>query len=325
MTAEYTWYTGYQYNSTSTAQWSSNATGVATIQSTGQSSPGLAAGVSPGSVQFQAFFGELPANAGEICVPGNAPPCPDPDVYESGSASVTPSVTIQVQSGFLSIAGNGLVLLGGPGGLTTTAITASGNPSGGSVTWTAGPRLQINGVNSVNASVSGTGASTSGGDTWVSVQYTVNGQSANASVRFTVENPTTYKPTELGNVNWTTPYNSGNQSGYITTIWYYLYDQMNPANLIPVPGIPATETLSTISNPSGASFIPLSGQPNTDTSNSAGQIQDLLYAYAPGGLPPGFSASRSQSWTVNGFAFTPSQTQTYTQTYATVQTNSFSR
>jgi hypothetical protein len=93
MTAQYTWYTGYQYNSTSTAQWSSNATGVATIQTTGQSSPGLAAALSVGSVQFQAFYGEMPPNAGQICDEGSLPPCPDDDVYASAPAAVTPEIT----------------------------------------------------------------------------------------------------------------------------------------------------------------------------------------------------------------------------------------
>jgi len=45
---------------------------------------------------------------------------------------------------------------------------------------------------------------------------------------------------------------------------------------------------------------------------------DLLYAYAPGGLPAGFSASREQSWTVNGYSFR-AQVQAYSLTYATVQ------
>jgi hypothetical protein len=57
-------------------------------------------------------------------------------------------------------------------------------------------------------------------------------------------------------------------------------------------------------------------------SNSIGQMPDLLYAYAAGGSPKNFSASRNQSLTANGFGFTPTQQQSYTQTYATVSVQS---
>lgn len=247
--------------------------------------------------------------------------------FEAGpvQVSVKPKVTIQVQSGFVSMAGNGLVLLGGPGGLVNTAITAVGTPSGGSVLWTAGPRLQIAGVTSANASVSGTSASTSGGDTYVEVNYTVNGQTATASVRFTVLNPTTFSTSVLGGPGSTTPYSSGGNAGYITTVTYRVYDQMLPPNPIALPGIPFTEVLTTTSNPYGASFIPADGSPLTATSSGDGSMFDLLYAYTFGGLPSGFSASRSQTFTVNGFSFIPVQQQSYTQTYATISTATLHR
>ena len=240
-------------------------------------------------------------------------------------AAVLPNVTIQVQSGFVSMAGNGLILLGGPGGISSTAITANGSPSGGTVVWNSGPRIQISGINSINASASGTGASSSGGDTYVGLTYTVNGQSRQASTPFTVLNLTLFNATSLGGSQYTTPYSYGNESGYLTTITYYSYDQMSPANVIAVPGIPFTEVLSTTSNPYGATFSPSDGVPRTATSNSSGAMTDQLSAVAVGGLPAGFSASRSQSITVNGFAFTPSQQQTYTYSYATISTQSLHR
>ena len=234
------------------------------------------------------------------------------------------SVVIAVQNGFVSMAGNGLVLLGGPGGLTTTTVTATGSPAGGTVAWSAGPRLQVNPANSANANVTGTSPSTAGGDTSVSVQYTVNGQTALAGVGFTVENPTLFQVSgPLGGPESTTVIN-GAESGYQTTITYYVLDQMDPPNPIPLPGIPATETLSTLSAPQGVTFDPPDGQPKTDVSNGIGQIWDQLYATEPGGLPPNFGASRSQNWTVNGFGF-GGQTQTYYLTYAMVQNQSLSR
>ncbi len=243
----------------------------------------------------------------------------------TGSLNVKPTVGIQVQNGFVSIAGNGLVVMGGPGGLTSTAITAQGNPGGGSVTWSAGPRLVISGVNSANASVSGTAPSASGGDTWVSVSYISNQLSASASARFTVENPTTLQTPSLGGIATTIPYTAGNDSGYETTITYYLYDQMSPANIIPVPGLTLTEVLSTTSNPFGAIFTPPDGVPRTITSNSSGAMWDQLTAVASGGLPNGFKASRTQNLTGNGYPFSPAQQQTYTLTFATVSNLSMHR
>lgn len=226
----------------------------------------------------------------------------------------------------MSMAGNGLVLLAGAGGLGSTAVTASGSPSGGTYSWTVGPNLSIGGATSANASVSGTGASTSAGDTYVTNSYTVNSQTGEASVRFTVLNPTTLTAGNYpGGAGATTTYASGNVSGYLTTITYYVYDQMSPPNPIQVPGIPLTEVLTTTSNPYGGEFTPPDNTPHTAYSNSAGQMPDYLYAYAPGGLPNGFSASRNQSLTANGFGFTPTQQQTYTRTYATISTQSLAR
>jgi hypothetical protein len=319
VTAQATWNTGNKY--TESSYWRSTNTGVASVPLGPANGP--VSSVAPGSAVISATQ-TLPV-PGQVCS-YNVPECLDESHEAQTPTSVTPTVTIQVQDGFLSTAGNGLVLLAGPGGLSTTAITAVGNPGGGTVAWTAGPNLTVNGVNSANASVSGTAASTSGGDTYISVSYTVNSESAPASVRFTVLNPSQLNASNYpGGANSTVPYSSGNNSGYITSITYYVYDQMSPPNPIQVPGIPLTELLSTISNPDGGEFTPPDNTPLTIHSNSAGQLPDLLYAYAPGGLPTGFSASRSQSLTANGFPFSPAQVQTYTSNYATISTQSLHR
>jgi len=128
MSAHYTWYTGYQYDWTSNSQWSSNATGVATIQTTGQSSPGMAAGVSAGSAQFQALFGEMPANAGQICTQGTLPPCP----YGDPAADVPASVCVLTVNNPV----NGQVFsLSSNYNSATIPLNASSNCTGSSVTW----------------------------------------------------------------------------------------------------------------------------------------------------------------------------------------------
>ncbi|HEX7362282.1 MAG TPA: hypothetical protein VF283_17460 [Bryobacteraceae bacterium] len=240
-----------------------------------------------------------------------------------GTNNVTPNVTIQIQNGYIE-AGSGVVLLAGPGGVNSTAITAVGTPGGGTINWTAGPNLTVSGINSPNASVSGSAPSSARGDTYVSVTYTINGQTASASARFTVLNPAQlYAGSFPGGSGVTTPWSSGNNSGYVTTITYYLFDQWSTA--IQVPGMPLTEVLHTTSNPYGGSFTPPDNTPNTAQSNSAGQMPDYLYAYASGGLPSGFSAARSQSLTGNGFSFNPQQQQTYTQTYADIASQYLTR
>ncbi len=311
---------GRQYDWTSTASWSSSDTSIATV------SGGNVTGQSPGSVSIlgqddglplyskfcDGFFHDCPANYG---------------AGAQASGSVKPTVNIQVQSGFISMAGNGLVVLAGPGGsLTSTAITAVGNPGGGAVSWSAGPNLQISGINSANASVSGTAASGSGGDTYVDVTYTVNGQNGSASVRFTVLDPRTLQAANFpGGSSSTTPYNSGSNSGFITTITYFVYDQMSPANTIALPGMSFTEILSTNSNPYGGTFVPPDESPLTVYSDANGTVRDLLWVYGPGGIPAGFSASRSQTLTVNGFVFNPSQQQSYTSTYGTIANQTLTR
>jgi len=150
----------------------------------------------------------------------------------------------------------------------------------------------------------------------------VGGAAASASVRFTVENPEVFHAGSLGGSG--VPYNNGNESGYQTVISYSVYDQMSPPNPIGVPGIPATELLSTISNPYGVSFDPPDGTPRTALSDTNGEVWDKLSATAVGGLPAGFTATRSQGWTVNGFAFA-GQTQTYFLTYGTIQNQDLAR
>ena len=72
MQDEYTWYTGYQYNDTSSSTWSSGSPSIASIQA----HTALLTGVSGGVTDITAQFNQLPTNAGQICSQGNLPPCP---------------------------------------------------------------------------------------------------------------------------------------------------------------------------------------------------------------------------------------------------------
>ena len=317
--AQCPWTTGVLQDYTGSSSWSDEPVIISF------ESPGLGDPQDPGSTTVSAQWPLAPISMGQICTSPPLPNCQYVSPVVEAPTEVNPSVTIQVQNGFVGSTGNALVVMGNSG-LTSTAITAQGSPAGGSVSWTVGPNLQINGANSINASLTGTGPSASYGDTWVQVTYTVNGQSASASTRCSVLNPTTLQVAgPLGGSQTTTAYQSGLNVGYVTTVIYYVWDQMS--NEISLPGITLTEVLATTSNPFGVEFIPPDNTANTETSNSNGAMQDLLYAYTSNGkgLPSGFSASRAQSLTANGYAFSPVQQQQYTQAFATVATGVLSR
>ena len=315
-----TYSTGANYGGIGAVTWSSSNTAVATIDGNG-----LMSGDGLGTAMLSAEM-SLP-RAQQICA--YDPICSSvAQVAFQAQSTVTvkPTVTIQVEDGFVSMAGNGLVLLGGPGGLRNTAITAVGKPSGGAVVWSAGPKLQIAGINSANGSVSGTAASISAGDTYVFVTYTLQGQSNTASFPFTVQDPKTFHTnTYPGGSQFTTTFSSGNSSGYQTTITYYVYDQMSPANTIDRMGIPFAEVLSTTSNPFSGQFDPPDNTPKVGMSDLNGAMIDQLSAIAPGGLPLNFSAARTQNFTVNGFPFSPVQQQKYSTIYAEISISSLYR
>ena len=84
---------GYTYS------WVSNSPSIATVYGSATSSTATIWGNGPGT-------GSISGKVSSASCSGTG----------SGTANVTPSVTIQVQSGFLSMAGNGIVMLGGPGG-----------------------------------------------------------------------------------------------------------------------------------------------------------------------------------------------------------------
>ncbi len=96
-----------------------------------------------------------------------------------------------------------------------------------------------------SVTVTGTAPSSSRADTWVQVTYTVSGQSATASIRFCVRDVRslqTYMRGGPGTVG-TEPVTIGSESGYITYITYFIYDQFQDD--VALFNIPATEILST--------------------------------------------------------------------------------
>ena len=209
----------------------------------------------------------------------------------------------------------------------TTTLVATGTPAGGSYTWSIGPHLAFDGSNTApNVTVVGTSGSTSWRDTWVAVAYTFSSTAtANASVRATVRVPTVLNDISYPGGSTDTRVVTGVNSGYLTTLAYSVYDQGDLGNgNIEVAGINATEVLQTVSNPFNVDFDPADNIPRNNPTNDSGAVWDQLSATLAGGLPANFSASRTQSWTLSGFALTPQNTQTYGPTYATVSNQTFS-
>lgn len=88
MYAQCAWYNGTQYTYNNNANWSSNNTGVATVQTKGQSYPGLTYGAGAGSATISSFGQSIPTNAGQICGSPAPPSCPVAAPAQSGPAKV---------------------------------------------------------------------------------------------------------------------------------------------------------------------------------------------------------------------------------------------
>ena len=208
----------------------------------------------------------------------------------------------------------------------TTSLTGVGSPLGGTYQWQVGPRLSFQGpAMGQNVSIVGTGPSVSGMDTFVSVTYTVNGTSATASIRVTVEVPTQFVAENFpGGPGWTTTV-TGTSSGYLTTMTYYIYAQGPLGQIqIEVPNITVTEVLQTISGLANTVLTPPDNIPKTGTSDLNGTVLDFLSAVGIGGLPGNFAGSRTQNWTLSGYALSPVNTINYGTTYATTSVQTFS-
>lgn len=86
---------GSQVNYTSSAHWSSSNTSIATVQSTGSSSPGLVSGIAVGTATLTAFA-PVPS---EEPLPECPTTCPIEDVTATGPAPVTPLILLGGSSG----------------------------------------------------------------------------------------------------------------------------------------------------------------------------------------------------------------------------------
>lgn len=227
----------------------------------------------------------------------------------SSSVVVQPTVSIQVEASKQQ-GTSGYVLT-----LDTTALTATGNPSGGTYSWQSGPKMVLAGSSSSpNTSVEGREQSSSSGDTWVQAGYTVSGSTASASVRFTVRATRRLVATTLGGPGSTLPVPSG--YGYVTWITYYVRDQFDQT--VELQGIQVTETLNTVSISHPIAFNPPDNEPASASSNAGGAVLDRLSVEYSEPIPANFTATRNQVLRLRDAILWPTQVQTYNSTYAQI-------
>jgi hypothetical protein len=117
----YTWFDGSQHDVTNSSNWSSSQPSIASVQTTGQTDPGLTDGQDPGGPVFvvTVYGTPIPENVGQICTPpGFLPPCATaPQIEASGSATVQAPGSVAVVS-----AGNPYCDDGNPFGIKISIV-----------------------------------------------------------------------------------------------------------------------------------------------------------------------------------------------------------
>ena len=280
--------------------WGTDDASIATVKPAAQVN-----GISAGSTTH---FASGEAYAGEGHSIDNK--CPQDELEPTAGTNVTPTVTI---SGPQNIP----MLQSGAQGADSITVTATGNPTGGTYSWTAlsgGSNITILDDTSQSAILQ----SVAVGTYTVQVTYTVNNKSGTATTVGRVQ-----QPGSLGVISNTTPtFNCGSTGlpAYNTidrSIQYQVLD--TSSSPIPVANMDASETtLNVISNtcnvtgPSPTTDAPtLSNgyflKPDTLQLCSA----QCLPANSQGGPSGSCTMTVAQTWSVNGYTV-KSDTLTYT-------------
>jgi hypothetical protein len=192
-------------------------------------------------------------------------------------------------------------------------LTATGNPSGGTFSWSKNStKVTLSNTTSATVTVTSAVASDFRNDVTITVTYTVNNQSTTASQDITVVKPTSLTqtsstPNPTGHTcDPSAPSNScatsnftgnGIYSSYLTTITYDVMDQFTPAQVI-------TGFTLFISE----SYTPLQGSCTSGTSTFTGtgvgqSITDCFFFCAePCRIGGSCSVTSTQTIQVNGFS-----------------------
>ncbi len=280
------------------SSWSSSNTPVLTVNG-----GGVVTAVSPGQATATAYYYNLIATTGNVC--GPSPSCPTYSPTPASTISVTPTITFS---------GPAYVPLrtGSSTGPNSNTYTATGNPSGGTYSWTAS-NGNVTLTNASSATVTVTAANASGqvGDTAITVTYTANSQSASSTANITVVKPSSLaSPPTTDTVNSTGHTcsasatsntcsqsifaGSGSYSSYVRNRTYKILDQFNNW----IAGYPL-DIQESYTSPTGqcASDKVVTGSGNGDT------VTDCFY-FCSATCQQGGSCnvSATQTITVNGYS-----------------------
>ena len=307
--AQCPWTTGYVQDYTNSSVWSSAETSILTIETEGNSQPGLANPVGAGSTQFSAQLPSTPVSMGQICGPPPNPACQYTQATPQGSAQVAPNVTFS--------GGNGYLIWGTDSyALSYNAFASSGSPANGSFTWSVNPANATigsptqstgNGISQSEVTLTAVTQSKSAGDTTLTSKYTLNNVSAQVSEPITVT-----RFSSLGCVQpQITPLNGPATYGYTAIVNYPIYVS---------PGATAGQTSMEWAPGDGfpvAENVHPAGLITSNGSTIGGYVKDNLSVLSNAPIPQNYTQNATQTITIEGIQIR-SNTLSWTATGVTI-------
>ena len=255
---------------------------------------------------------------GDLCSEGEEEPCPEGNLGGGSPGTVTPTVTVTCSPSNLALGSTG------PTSTTSGNCNTTTTPAGGTFSWSVNKTtVTLNGSGG-GASYTASSQSSASGDTIITVQYTVNGQSATAeSAGITVHEPTslavvsdtTNASGEPCSVTCLNGSSGCGYSSYLRTRTYNVLDQLSQTfSGVGIGAVNAQESFSGFSSTCSANS-PSPG--SAATSEFGDQFYFCSTACLPGGSGCTNSATRtitvnglsvrteSVTWTCSGVTLTP--------------------
>jgi hypothetical protein len=269
------------YNRTTDSSWNSSNTAIATAAYGGSISC-----VGVGSTSVYAQFST--AIYGLNCYVNTInPAC-------SGPVTVPPTVQISFSGSGVPLS-SGTPPQGSPAFVNSVTMTAQGNPTGGTYSWsTTSSKVTLSNTTSSTVTVTAASMSTSQNDTPIKVTYTVNGASSDATQNVTVQ-----KPTSMGFVSVVSDAAntcSSGQAGWKKVIQWQVQDQTSHA--VPILfALPTYDTLTAVQG-HNACNLTLSGTAPGGATGSTG-IWEHTYKFCT--TLCSCETDSTQAFFVNGF------------------------
>jgi hypothetical protein len=271
------------FNVTTGVTWSSTNMSVATV-----GSDGTVTSVGVGTASILAGWTATIYECGNACMTTTANP------QATGNLTVKPTVQISFSGSGVPLS-NGTPPQGSPAFVNSVTMTATGNPSGGTYSWsTTSSKVTLSNTSTATVTVTAASASSSQNDVPVKVTYTLNSQSGNAT-----QNTTVQKPTSMGFITVVSDAAnscSSGQAGWKKVIQWQVQDQLSPANAIQF-ALPTYDTLTAVQGQNGCNLT-LSGTAPGSSTGSTG-IWEHTYKFCT--TLCSCETDSTQAFFVNGF------------------------